>query len=86
MAEKEVFGFPSLRNGAFDRAVRQLKVAEANLESITGLLDGGMSFTMADLIANAEARTRLGLAWLDVHLVVMAPDPPAPRAAPREEV
>jgi hypothetical protein len=49
-----------------DRAQRALEVAEVNLDTVSSLLnlnkDSG-TLTYADLIAHAEARTRLGLAW-----------------------
>lgn len=53
----------------FDRAQRALEVAEVNLDTVSELLNlnqqtGGITFT--DLIAHAEARTRLGQAWTDL--------------------
>lgn len=55
---------------AVGQAEVQLRVAEADLESITNLInargDQAQWFTMRDLVANADARTRLGLAWVDL--------------------
>lgn len=44
-----------------DRAQRALEVAEVNLDTVSEMFSRSCSF--ADLIAHAEARTRLGRAW-----------------------
>jgi hypothetical protein len=51
---------------AVAKAEKQLQVAGANLDEIAAALNADGVCTAADLIANAEARTRLGLAWLDL--------------------
>lgn len=54
---------------AVAKAEKQLEVAGANLDEIAAALNADGVCTATDLIANAEARTRLGLAWLDLASV-----------------
>jgi hypothetical protein len=50
-----------------DRAQRSLEVAELNLDTVTDLFELNKDrVSFADLIAHAEARTRLGQAWGDL--------------------
>ena len=50
-----------------DRAQRALEVAEINLDTVSELFSLNKDrVTFADLIAHAEARTRLGRAWSDL--------------------
>jgi hypothetical protein len=52
-----------------DQAQIALQVADANLQTITELLNLNKArVSFADLIANAEARTRLGIAWADLAM------------------
>jgi hypothetical protein len=54
-----------------DRAQRVLEVAEVNLDTVSDLFNlNKEKVTFADLIAHAEARTRLGKAWVDLSLVI----------------
>jgi len=50
-----------------DRSQRALEVAEVNLDTVSELFNINKDrILMADLIAHAEARTRLGQAWGDL--------------------
>lgn len=50
-----------------DRAQRALEVAEVNIDTVSELLNQNKTrVSFADLIAHAEARTRLGQAWADL--------------------
>jgi hypothetical protein len=57
-----------------DRAQRALEVAEVNLDTVSALFNRRAAvvnfadLNFADLIAHAEARTRLGRAWTDLSL------------------
>lgn len=52
-----------------DRAQRALEVAEVNLDTVSELLNQNKTrVSFADLIAHAEARTRIGRAWVDLSL------------------
>jgi hypothetical protein len=68
-----------------DRAQRALEVAEVNLDTVSDLFNlNKPRVSFADLVAHAEARTRLGQAWTDLavrkalpadlRMVVTAPD------------
>lgn len=47
-----------------DRAQRALEVAEVNLDTVAELINLNRDhLLMADVIAHAEARTRLGVGW-----------------------
>jgi hypothetical protein len=47
-----------------DRAQRSLEVAEVNLDTVAALFELNKTrVSFADLIAHAEARTRLGVGW-----------------------
>jgi hypothetical protein len=60
-------GYRADAGECLDRAQRALEVAEVNLDTVTALLNQPKTaITLADLIAHAEARTRLGQAWCDL--------------------
>jgi hypothetical protein len=59
-----------------DRAQRVLEVAELNLDEVSELFGYNKSrVSFAELIAHAEARTRLGMAWSDLAEIKAMADP-----------
>lgn len=59
-----------------DPAQRVLEVAEVNLDTVSTLLNHNKDrATFADLIAHAEARSRLGAAWADLGEIKAITDP-----------
>lgn len=67
-------GYRASTRECLDRAQRALEVAEVNLDKVSELLNdpaNSRSIMFADVIGHAEARTRLGMAWVSLSSAVM---------------